>query len=175
MYRSYAVFGNASELEDPGSDMSLYKEIRNTHEAILSGNVPRLPVTEETLQQLMLEFYREEREFSYTLNSAQALEFYHTCLLPDIEEEKIGALRWGEDGALYSNVVVYLRLSAPIADYPEVEEELSVWRNNGTVYEYKDYQIPMDAEHCVDWIRANTGYEVLPITAGEAAYMRGVG
>ena len=169
MYRKYEVFGNAAELEDPDSDLSLYRSVMNSHEALISNNIPRIPVTTDTLESLNLEIFIDGQLFSYTLSSTEALDFYQNCLLPDIREEKIGYFSWIPAGGEYSNVSVNLNLAAPLGDYPELQDDNMIWHSWSSIGEYKHYQLPMDAQRSLDWIREHTGYDVHSITKEEAA------
>ena len=169
MYRKYEVFGNAAELEDPDSDLSLYRSVMNSHEALISNNIPRIPVTTDTLESLNLEIFIDGQLFSYTLSSTEALDFYQNCLLPDIREEKIGYFSWIPAGGEYSNVSVNLNLAAPLGDYPELQDDNMIWHSWSGIGEYKHYQLPMDAQRSLDWIREHTGYDVHSITKEEAA------
>ena len=172
MYRRYEVFGEASELEDPDSDMSLYRAVMNSHEAIVSNNIPRLPVTTDTLEGLYLDVFTGGQLFNYTLSSTEALDFYQNCLLPDIQEEKIGYFSWLPGEGEYSNVEVNLNLAAPLGDYPELQDDNMLWHSWSGIGEYRHYQLPMAAERSLDWIREHTGCDVHSITAEDAAQPR---
>ena len=69
----------------------------------------------------------------------------------------------------YSNVSVNLNLAAPLGDYPELQEDNMIWHSWSGIGEYKHYQLPMDAQRSLDWIREHTGYDVHSITKEEAA------
>ena len=44
-----------------------------------------------------------------------------------------------------------------------------IWHSWSGIGEYKHYQLPMDAQRSLDWIREHTGYDVHSITKEEAA------
>ena len=62
-----------------------------------------------------------------------------------------------------------LNLAAPLGDYPELQEDNMIWHSWSGIGEYKHYQLPMDAQRSLDWIREHTGYDVHSITKEEAA------
>ncbi len=172
MRRSYYLAGwDSGEGKDPG-DLLLWEDLLNCDELRRSLNEPAIPVTEETIYHAYFycercdEFGREEYE-TLTLTPEQALDFYQTCVLPDLERGSLGR-RWLVKDERYlttvSNVSFDMDLRRVTAD-PLGGEPREEWDN-------LSLEICLDSENCLRWLREHTELSVLPIgevrTADEA-------
>ena len=171
--RRYSVFGTVSQLDDPASPVAQYAALMNTQEALESQAIFTLPVQEETVTDAYIAVLGTGSRSNYnryTLTQAQAVDFYENALLPDLREGKIARFTYGAEGIEYSNLEFYLCLASPEEAYPELAGESGVMRlymSNGptwdepttALWENKFYQLPLDAGHCLQWIRDNTEIE----------------
>ena len=169
--REYRIFGTASELDEATSPLAQYAALMNTQEAIESRAIFLLPVSTDTVSDSTFSI-RGESYRTYALNAQQAVDFYENALLPDLREGKIARFAYGTEGIEYSNTEFYLHVAVPEKDYPDFTGLVQhIYMSYGptwdapqnALWETKFYQIPMDAAHCLEWIRENT--EIEPVVS----------
>lgn len=182
--RRYLIRGTLSELDDPASPVARYAALMNAPEALESQTVFTLPVRAEDISDAYLAV-NTGGYHHYTLTQEQAADFYENALLPDLHDGKIARFSYGVGEVPYADTEFYLSVTVPAADYPGFDgrgvqrvymSEGPTWSEPQTVlWESKWYQLPMDAERCLTWIRENTGLEPQPsdITFSRSPY--GVG
>lgn len=172
--RRYSIFGTVSQLDDPDSLISCYVALMNTREAVESQTIFKLPVAPTTVSDAYFITYKNGYHH-YTLTQEQAVDFYENALLPDLREGTIGRFSFGEGDIVYSDVLFSLNIYVPEADYPEYVNLYDgvqhiygsygpTWNEpQNALWESKDYSIPMDASHCIEWLRENTALDPAPV------------
>ena len=176
--RYYHVVTSASQAENPGSDLARYTNLMNEPEAIESASIPQLPVTAETLSAAYLEGDADGVHWNYNLNTEQALELYETAILPEIRSGVLGRYEpfrgyydaqplpeGAVDEPVARSLIFSLNLRASREDYPDLREDgaAQVYRvrpGSSEYFEYKSYNIPLNASLTRAWVNANTPYTV---------------
>lgn len=163
--RYYPLTSTRSQAENPGSDLSRFASLMNTPEAIGSV-IPVLPVTAESISSASFDGHTEGTSWNYNLSTDQAVDFYETCLLPEIRAGIIGrftlnALQAAEEQT--ESVSFHLALQVPRDEYPEYEahsdEGVYIFIPTGTeFYQMCSFTLPADAVLCRAWIAENTPY-----------------
>lgn len=143
---------------DPDSDARRFQDLLNVQEMIDIRSAVDIPVTAATLDSLRIfddSYETGEYDKKVEISKWQALAFYRDCLLPDIAEGHVNRA-WFFRDELYesteSNITIWLCLTETYVD-----EDGELQQNTRRYH----FDLSMDAERCLDWIRENTDLETM--------------
>ena len=161
----YVASGDFDDTVDQ-SDLRLAQEILNTPEALDIQNRIDIPVTAETIYNFTLyETWYDtgmyNRAGTLSLSPAQGEEFYRSCILPDLQDHTLGRVWLVHDDTYFDTATTLgIQIDLRILE----GEDILDW-------EYYDFQVDVDSERCLEWIRENTDLE--PKTLREAHVLDG--
>lgn len=164
--RVYGVDCSADACNDPASDIRAAEYVLNLQEAIDNRTRTDIPITEETVISFSVDSYCYSEDYDYThksvqLTAAQAVEFYEQCMLPDINEGKLGR-EWCAMGDEYYDTCSNVNISVSLKNMDPDKDQPNAFK-----WDYLYIQLTMDAERTVAWLEENTDIEVLPLRVAD--------
>ena len=145
------------------ADLYTLQEIGNCREAVLDRKKTTIPVTPETIVYGSVVTYNPNTntEYHFELTNEEAWELYHECVVPDIEEQKLGRIWVITDDSYYStvcdasiNIDLYSREGVAVEDgyYITHDDSFST-------------TVTVDAVRTVNWLKEH-GIEVFSVGQG---------
>jgi hypothetical protein len=136
--RSYRLPIFENEAPDPNSLIYKYEEIDNTAEMILSRELPRTPVTAETVYDCRIFYNLPNGSYSesLTLNGEETVRLWQEAILPD--------LKAGNLGTNYHTMRVE---PMAVETYSDVHIELELRAKGEKYSDHNYYNVPSKAVH----------------------------
>ena len=142
------------------ADLYTLQEIGNCREAVLDRKKTTIPVTPETIVYGSVVAYNPNTntEYHFELTNEEAWELYHECVVPDIEEQKLGRIWVITDDSYYNtvcdasiNIDLYSREGVAVEDgyYITHDDSFST-------------TVTVDAVRTVNWLKEH-GIEVFSV------------
>lgn len=144
IHREYCLPVTESNYKDPNSLICKYDVINNTPEMILSRELPRTEITEQTIDNCMIYYSTGEmdgRTERIEPNSKEAMKLWQNAILPDLQAGNLGRNYYAENFHFTRDVPV-----ATKAYYSEVSVEFQL-RGEDDYYDYCHFTIPDTAVH----------------------------
>lgn len=163
--RLYYPDASEAAAEDPFSDVMLYQNIMNMDEVRAVRTEFTVPVTPSSIDMCTVSasWWDEEKqnyEGKYLeLTAEEAYELYSECIVPDVA-----------DGQLAE----YFAITGE--EYRELKTDTSVYietvdRSSGNPEKYRyssmDFQIQVNSERCLEWLKEHTDLDSIPLSQSE--------
>ena len=166
MVRSYDLNSSFGKAGDAASDAGKLQALINTPEAIASRKTLTLPVTAQNIRYCNISYY-DKTIGGYTdfnLTPEQAVQFYTECILPDINDGKLGRIWLDTYGGDYESSVYALTLNIDLYDSSAEAAKNKAAAGTaasavGMTDEYFFTTLTVDASRTLAWIKANTTIE----------------
>ena len=145
---------------DIPEDLYTLQDLGNCREAILDRKKLNIPVALDTIIYANVITYNpsDNTEYTYELTKEEAWELYRECVVPDIEEQKLGRI-WVVTDDSYYNTVCDAHINIDLYSREGVMVE------DGHYITYDDSfstTVTFDAERTVRWLESH-GIELFPV------------
>ena len=156
LMRSYKVFADNSEMEDPASDICQMEAIYNLPESLRRQCETSYPMLAENVMgaTLRVEYpgsLNEIEQENVTLSPEELLDLWTNGVLPDMEEGHFARTKLipGERDWQKTNVELTFILVRDRAEFDRTG-------GSSEAMEWHSYTIEMDSVHTLEWIRLHT-------------------
>lgn len=163
--RLYYPDASDEEAEDPSSDVMLYQNIMNMDEVRACRTEFTVPVTPSSIDMCTVSasWWDEEKQ-SYEgqyleLTAEEAYELYSECIVPDVADGRLAEF-FAIMGEEYRNLKTDTSVCIETID-----------RSGGNPERYRystiDFQIQVNSERCLQWLKEHTDFEPIPLSESE--------
>ena len=164
--RTYRLASGEQERQEKG-DLWQMQELLNRPEAILDrvreengGLTPESIDRASVYTRVYDERTRYETEKDLVLTAEQARDLYLNGILPDMEEGRIGRMKFFEKDDRLSDTSISLELSAAEENFLGGGTSPVPARRFYSPY----FSVDLDSVHTIAWLKENAGLEVMPYT-----------
>jgi hypothetical protein len=164
--RTYRLASGEEERQEKG-DLWQMQELLNRPEAILDrvreengGLTPESIDRASVYTRVYDERTRYETEKDLVLTAEQARDLYLNGILPDMEEGRIGRMKFFEKDDRLSDTSISLELSAAEENFLGGGTSPIPARRFYSPY----FSVDLDSVHTIAWLKENAGLEVMPYT-----------
>ena len=170
VFRQYWLAWDWDTINDESSDACTLQTLANVPEAIEERCRMRIPLSRDTVTSFRIyNHWISEKdgvdnyeEINLKLTPEQAEDFYHNYLLPDIQNGTMGR-RWVVQNQEYYNTVGNVRFDIELSNRALLPSPVN---NDKVEHQFFNFNLNMDAERCLQWLRENT--DIQPLSLAEA-------